>query len=351
MALTYTNFSSFDDVVKHYESIKPIVSKHHKLEDDIRPIGDRRRKYERIVKISKNCYALSEGYHWGDEMFPHWNARTWDSKHKTYTAEKDKLGKMEYYAPIIWRKHKDGTETVRIQNVTGSNSGYSITRYAFLERHVPRGMTFVIGNNARQYISLGGMHNSQSTHYLAKNKTVPSGVFETRNNKYNLWMKRKDDNSALVFTRDGGNWIHNPTTGKPLPDTAKVNKKLKDKYKEAIKKFFEWGMTMSPLLPLEDRDYRMEKMSEIAQHFHPDERYDAWLPKYAREVLRNEKHPMRVQYWVMFASSCTDGWGWNPEILVKQVETPDDLKRVRARYNSFINNNAGFINKPDNYRQ
>ena len=351
MALTYSNFSSFDDVVKHYESIKPIVSKHHKLEDDIRPIGDRRRKYERIVKISKNCYALSEGYHWGDDIFPHWNARTWDSNYKTYSTEKDKLGKMEYYAPIIWRKHKDGTETVRILNVTGSNSGYSITRYAFLERHVPRGMTFVIGNNARQYISLGGMHNSQSTHYLAKNKTVPSGVFETRNNKYNLWMKRKDDNSALVFTRDGGNWIHNPTTGKPLPDTAKVNKKLKDKYKEAIKKFFEWGMTMSPLLPLEDRDYRMEKMSEIAQHFHPDERYDAWLPKYAREVLRNEKHPMRVQYWVMFASSCTDGWGWNPEILVKQVETPDDLKRVRARYNSFINNNAGFINKPDNYRQ
>ena len=176
MALTWTNFASFDDVVKHYESIKPIVSKQHKLEDDIRPIGDRRRKYERIVKISKNCYALSEGYHWGDEMFPHWNARTWDSNYKTYSTETDKLGKMEYYAPIIWRKHKDGTETVRIQNVTGSNSGYSITRYAFLERHVPRGMTFVIGNNARQYISLGGMHNSQSTHYLAKNKTVPSGV-------------------------------------------------------------------------------------------------------------------------------------------------------------------------------
>ena len=118
-------------------------------------------------------------------MFPHWNARTWDSNYKTYSTEKDKLGKMEYYAPIIWRKHKDGTETVRILNVTGSNSGYSITRYAFLERHVPRGMTFVIGNNARQYISLGGMHTIKSKHYLAQNKTVPSGLFEKRHNKYN----------------------------------------------------------------------------------------------------------------------------------------------------------------------
>ena len=55
MALTISNFSSFDDVVKHYESIKPLVSKLHTREDDIRPIGDRNRKHERIVKISRNC--------------------------------------------------------------------------------------------------------------------------------------------------------------------------------------------------------------------------------------------------------------------------------------------------------
>ena len=330
MALTHTNFSSFREVVNHYNSIKPLVSKLHTREDDIRPIGDRARKHERIVKISNNCYALSDGYHYGDDKFyPYYITDTkyvdgiWHS-----IPRLDWLGSMRRYAPIVWSRNALGIEKVEIRNITGGDSGYSIQRYDFLYRHMPRGMHFIRGNNARQYISLGGI-TTVNAHYLAKNKTVPSGVFETRNNnKYNLWMKRKDDNSALVFTRDGGNWIHNPTTGKPLPDTAKVNKELKDKYKEAIKKFFEWGMTMSPLLPLEDRDYRMEKMSEIAQHFHPDERYDAWLPKYAREVLRNEKHPMRVQYWVMFASSCTDGWGWNPEILVKQVETPDDLTMV-----------------------
>lgn len=170
---------------------------------------------------------------------------------------------------------------------------------------------------------------------------------KNRENKYNQWKRRKDDNAALVFIKTSdGNWLRDPTTGKLLPEGAKVNKVLKAKYKEAIKNFFEWGMTMSPLLPLEDRDYRSDKMKEIAQHFHPEERYDAWLPKYAREVLRSENHPMRLQYWVMFASSCTDGWGWNENYLVKQVETPDDLKQVRSRYNSFINNNAGFINKP-----
>jgi hypothetical protein len=355
MALTWTNFASFDEVVKHYKKIKPLVSKMHTREDDIRPIGDRNRKQERIVKISRNCYALSEGYHMGDDKFPYWGAVTWDNQGKVKTVDTTMIGKMEYYAPIVWRKHKDGTETVRVQNFTGSDGGYEITRYAFLERHVPRGMSFVMGSNSRQYVSLNGVTTADA-HFLAKCKTVPSGVFnKDRENKYSQWKQRKDDNAALVFfkTSDGSsgqtNWLRDPTTGKSLPEGAKVNKELKAKYKEAIKNFFEWGMTMSPLLPLEDRDYRSDKMKEIAQHFHPEERYDAWLPKYAREVLRDENHPMRLQYWVMFACSCTDGWGWNENYLVKQVETSDDLKRVRSRYNSFINNNAGFINKPCSY--
>ena len=73
MALTHTNFSSFHEVAKHYNSIKPLVSKLHTREDDIRPIGDRARKHERIVKISNNCYALSDGYHYGDDKFYPWS--------------------------------------------------------------------------------------------------------------------------------------------------------------------------------------------------------------------------------------------------------------------------------------
>jgi hypothetical protein len=57
MALTYSSFESFDDVVYNYESIKPMGGSTNKGKD-IRPIGDRKRKYERIVKISNNCYAL-----------------------------------------------------------------------------------------------------------------------------------------------------------------------------------------------------------------------------------------------------------------------------------------------------
>jgi hypothetical protein len=52
---------------------------------------------------------------------------------------------------------------------------------------------------------------------------------------------------------------------------------------------------------------------------------------------------MRLHLWVQFASQATDGYGWNPSYAVKDVQTKDDLRRVRARFNSFFNVNAGFM--------
>ena len=43
-------FATFKDVERHYNNIKPVVSKYHKKEDDIRPINRRDRKWERIEK-------------------------------------------------------------------------------------------------------------------------------------------------------------------------------------------------------------------------------------------------------------------------------------------------------------
>ena len=349
MALTISNFSSFDDVVKHYEKTKPLVSKLHKREDDIRPIGDRNRKWERIVKISRNCYALSDGYHEGDDKFLSYGIHEYDYTTKTRTTHWDRLGKMEYYAPIVWRKHKDGTETVQVRNCIGDNSHYSIGRYSFLERHMPVGMRFEMGHSAMQYVIPSGKKV-----YLAKCKTVPRGYYKQFKEAtyFKEWMQTTDDNSALVFTRDGGNWIHNPTTGKPLPQKPKVNKELKAKYKEAIDKFFEWGMTMSPLLPL-SHEYNQDKAYELRKHFGSvDYVSDEFTPTRAREILRSPNHPMRLNYWVLFASSVADHnyssdvGGWEYTYPVQHVETKEQLQRIKSKFNSFINTNAGFKTKP-----
>ena len=330
MALTYTNYTSFDEVVAHYESIKPVREKGCGTSRNIRPIGDRTRKWERIVKLSRNCYALSDGYHRGDPTFTRWLGNG---------------GKMEYYAPIVWRKHKDGVETVRIMNMTGPDNGCDPSRYDFIRRHTPRYLDFIQGN-ARQYISTSGLR--EDAIFLAKGKTVTADEQKYYEDSIHYpgrysWSQRKDDNAALVFTRDGGNWIHNPTTGKEVPKGPQVNKELKAKYRGALKKFFEWGMTMSPLLPLEQQ-YIMERMDELRKHFYPAATgYQPWNPEWSRVILVDEDHPMRLHLWVQFACQATDGYGWNPSYAVKDVQTKDDLRRVRARFNSFFNVNAGFM--------
>ena len=361
MALTYSSFSSFDDVVKHYKSIKPMKEKEHDTERNIRPIGDRARKWERIVKISRNCYALSDGYHEGDDKFTPYGVREYDYKTKTTTYHWDRLGKMEYYAPIVWRKHKDGTETVQIRNCVGSNSHYSMGRYAFLERHMPYGMQFVMGSNSLQYVETLDKDcflTKEKKHYLAKCKTVPRGYYRQfkKATYFKEWMQTKDDNSALVFIKIGDDWVRDPVSGKMPPQKPKVNKELKKKYKEAIDKFFEWGMTMSPMLPL-SRDYNASKSKELREYFGGVDYVSSatvgineFTPTRAREILRSPNHPMRLNYWVVFTSQTAEhayvSGGWENTYLVKHVETKEQLQKVKNRFNSFINTNAGFMTKP-----
>ena len=352
MGLTVSSFSSFKMVVGHYNSIKPLGGKAN-VGKDIRPIGDRRRKWERIAKISANCYALSDGYHFGDEHFQYWgHYGTPPTSHS-----------MEKYAPIVWRKLPDGTDQVTIRN--GWGPGTHNGRYAFLDRHSPRSMTFCLGGG-KQYMrvsSFGGLRNSgrpTTTHYLAKVRTTPKSAYDdyklrSSSGYYAKHMAKfvtlRDDNSAVVFRRkDGSEWEHVEGTGGKPPTPPRVDKKTKAKFKVDIQKFFEWGMTVSPLLMLEERNYAHDMLGEMVKHFQvrlPAGSTGESSVRY-REIVRNEDHPMRLQFWVQFASSCTDSvynWSWTKEYYVKTVETKEDLAKVRSRYNTFINTELGFINK------
>ena len=352
MGLTVSSFSSFKMVVGHYNRIKPLGGKDN-VGKDIRPIGDRRRKWERIAKISANCYALSDGYHFGDEHFQYWGHY---GTPPTFTS-------MEKYAPIVWRKLPDGTDQVTIRN--GWGPGTHNGRYAFLDRHSPRSMTFCLGGG-KQYMrvsSFGGLRNSgrpTTTHYLAKVRTTPKSAYDdyklrSSSGYYAKHMAKfvtlRDDNSAVVFRRkDGSEWEHVEGTGGKPPTPPRVDKKTKAKFKVDIQKFFEWGMTVSPLLMLEERNYAHDMLGEMVKHFQvrlPAGSTGESSVRY-REIVRNEDHPMRLQFWVQFASSCTDSvynWSWTKEYYVKTVETKEDLAKVRSRYNTFINTELGFINK------
>ena len=361
MALTYSSFGSFDEVVAHYENIKPMGGSTNKGKD-IRPIGDRKRKYERIVKISNNCYALSDGFHFGDEHF-NWG---WG-----YTASAEfvpTLKDMEKYAPIIWRKKRDGTEQVTIRNGYGNHAHNG--RYAFINRHTPKGLGFRI-DNGKQYVTktMGRYPHPQDDerYYLAKTRTAPRVVYDHIRDKQNAtwyherankWVMLHDDNSALVFNKNTGtdrfsgvDWVHVEGTGRTLPKAPRVNIEIKAKYKDSIKKFFEWGMAMSPLIPLEDNEYLYKHNQDLVEAY-GQTRGNQWRKvdgMRGREIVRSERHPARLAFWIEFAKQCyapdEQSWSFNSTPLLTKIKTKEDISHVRACFNRFINTELGFITK------
>ena len=137
MSMTYERLSTFDEVAERYHNTKPMRGKNKGK--DVRPIADRARDHERIKKISDNCYLLMNGGHY-DDVFGYYYSRT---------ANDPTQAEMVALAPICWKRHSDGTETIKIRN--GIGTGAHMGHYSFLDRMLPRTMGLCI-ENGKQYI-------------------------------------------------------------------------------------------------------------------------------------------------------------------------------------------------------
>lgn len=328
MALIYTSFTTFAEVEAAYNNTEPLRGAQNKGKD-IRPIGDRKRKHERIVKISPNCYALSDGWHFGCENYGRYHT------HVPTTLEL-----VERYAPIVWRKKKDGTELVTLRN--GLGAGPHTSRYQFLWRHTPRGLTFV-SRNGKHFITAGGRE-----YFLAKGRTYPRAEYNRLKewaNK-NRWAKAmadramvRDDNSALTFTNVQGNW-HWVSGGRdiPKPPKKRVNKALKAKLKPHIDAFRDWAFAVTPMLPTRDYKY-LHSIRNEAQTWIKENNKGlsyAWnlsgtfSVDVAREIVTDETHPMRLHLAVSLADAMRQ--------LPTDAETDSELK---TQYNRWANRALG----------
>lgn len=356
MALTQTFFKSFEQVEAHYNSIKPIRGKGD-IFGPIVPIGDRRRKHERIIKLSRNCYVLSDGWHMGSPDYYYGE--------KAYLQDRH----MEYYAPVVWKRHKDGRVSVRIMNGTGPSHSAFNSRYSFLSRHLPEGMWLRI-LNGKQYVC-NESHTTTTVegpkYYLAKGKTIPDFWKHTRD-KDGHWSERspkftyKKDNAALVFwlnkhVSQSANpdiefikWEWDGKSGKPDPKKfTKVNKEAKQAYKQHIKDFFDWGMTMVSMLPLGDHMYEANANSTIHTYMNQQRHRlrvgESVNSKMFKEMLKDEKHELRLPYWILFAAQCYDGWWSDKTFYIQNIDSQETLTKVQRQYNNWINTQAGFVTK------
>ncbi len=313
MATPYIKPTSFAEVENIYNNTKPMRGKNK--DKDVRPIADRKRDHERVKKISANCYALMNGGYYDDVY--HWY----------YGGARGTPTKPEIAAlsPVVWRRHKDGTETVTIRN--GIGDGCHMSHYSFLDRMLPRGMGLDLRNGQQYVIANSGKH------YLPKCMYVPRHVYDTGHKAH--WMRVTDDGSALTFLReDHGNkfTLVGDECDAPKPPRTLVNKKQKARYKDAIASYLDWVSTMAPMLQVDDWQYYQEMKRQVREAT-GGSYWNPITPQVMRQVITKQDHPLRLAMAVDFVAN----YG-----TIRNVQSDADVKQVRAEYNRWINKQCGF---------
>ncbi|MDB4273883.1 hypothetical protein N9869_01025 [Algibacter sp.] len=333
--------NNFSAVAKHYAKIKPVISKRHTREQDVRPLGDRNRKWERVQKLSDDCYAFYDG-DIGDPI-------AYSDYHRN--GEGITLEASEALAPVMWTREKGGwnREILRVRN--GSGSGAHNGRYSFLERALPSGFAFVV-DNGKQFVMMNG-----TRYFLPKSNYYAWG-----------WRTDKDavhtdDFKYLEFERSPGeDWKIKTNSFTYVPPRVLVDKERKKKFKPAMDSYYSWLCVMAPMFRynLEDFPYDYEDKTvqarDQAKHKLAREKTEE-LFDYAKEqgwtdadyiygfemkgdhaliIMEDEEHPMRMNMaWPMLMDSP----------LFKAHES--DRKLFRAHYNRWINKVCGFNKKID----
>jgi hypothetical protein len=352
--MTYINkLNSFDEVAKKYADTKPLVSKRHTVEQDVRPIGKRARKWERIIKVNDHCYALSCGGY-ADPVF-NWGFTDQLKTHPLTTKD------IALCAPIVWRKHKDGTETITVRNGPGGWQHNHI--YSFISRALPRELWFRQTREGKQYIY---NRAARQTLYLPKTRTVPRHIVEhhkkvaTKNKsswytaRYLKAFQTGDDGLSVTFKRGAdGRFTLVGEPHKVMVDRTRVNKDEKREFKPHIEALYVWAQTMYPMMRTHmNRVFRIEinkQLGQIAKE-HKIEGYDG---NYAtpfedanaalvRAILKDPDHVMRYGLGaaaMMSMQDAEDSYNGDEDNVEARA------KHIRARFNRWINGVAGFAIK------
>ena len=333
---------TFDKVVSEYNNTKPIISRYHTIKDDIRPIRDRNRKYERIMKFSQTCYALLDGGEGDNKCFPQ------------YLGDKDKIHSNEVtfaFAPIVWTRHKDH-DTIRIRNGSGEYAHNS--RYSFLGRAVPNSM-YVSISNGKQYVGV-----RENKYLLPKSEYHQrvERIEEYVGHRY-LTFKVAHGSMANLFELIGHKYIfHNKKFA--------VDKETKSKYKTQLDNFWEHLCATAPLFNTtfgRGSDWQVssnvmhdahEEVQEYCKKFeeelrakgfikqgiyNPYQRREGWFHNYypvacLDEILNDDEHTLRlnlikeVLYDIPKLTECS---------------TKEDAQKCRAKFNSWFNTHMGWL--------
>lgn len=295
MAMYDYGLDSFTHVEHLYNNTKPIRG------TSIVPLGDRRRKWECIIKLSPHQYVLSDrGEH-----------------------------EQSHTAAVVWVRNADGTDTVQFRNETGDYAHNG--RYTFLGRCMPMGTRFIV-DNGKQYILC---RPDSNRYFLPKDERKPVVFTAGRTN------------SSVAGHRHYAPWTLS-SDEHPIPVTrVRVNKEAKAPYKKAIDEYLHWAWTMTPILEgtmnyESNREARMAAGSMGGGTF--------------RDMLVEEQHEQRTTMVHAFLCELADSMGNNyrywisPFNINSNVSLTSDPKKFRAKFNAWVNHKGAFTDSFEEFR-
>lgn len=295
-------FNTFEEVATAYNNTKVLVSNSHTVEQDIRPINKRSKKWERIIKYDENTYALSDG---------NYESSLWSNGRKIDVAYSKAM------SPILWERKKDG-DYITLRN--GTVGSAHISRYKFLDMYMPRGMSLSIHQGKQTVFMRGGMGYQLP-------KTTYS--WDYSNDK----VHRPDDDMKLCFKVLGEGEYER--VGELLKTTVnKVDKDAKKKHKAVIKEFFDWMCAIMPMLDhswqatstYRDQMKEWADANNIYRKYWGVELHEIPVDK-ALEIMSSEDHEMRIPLAVMF----------NNNMGIEKATDEAGAKRVKTAYNRNLN--------------
>lgn len=315
------NLDNWADVVHAYNSVKPVVSKNHSIEEDLRPIGQRRRKWEHITKqedIYGTTYRIEDG-NGGPALM-------WEKKGII-------LDKQDTYLTIF----SAGARWVTPRTA----------RYKLLANVLPFGLDLVQARSGtNRYIRTYYRDVRDLDPNWEKDYYLPENVGQATH------LRFKHTNTGWKL--DSPEWM-------PEKHQTLVDKEEKRQYREHYESFYEWAVALTPIQPRVDAirsvnfmrdDYReqcayREQMKDRLEEYMLEERHERYhtrnqgnyvgIPKEIMlEVLADDNHPMRVVALTDFLMQSAGQY--------YMIEKRDE-KEFRKGFNTWLNHVCFHENK------
>jgi hypothetical protein len=330
--------NNFKEVAARYDDIKPVISKNHTWEQDIRPLSQRRYKWQRIKKLSDTCYAFLDGYSFGDDVFKWWGA-----PNATPTSRE-----LQALAPIVWEcvvgRNEAGdrinNEILKIRNGTGS--GAHSPRYVFLDNFLPKSIGFDV-QNGKQFVYAWTDKQVREKFFLPKSNYVGATAWDQSQTLQRRDFDRADDNKQIILMREVGteHWCNIGSVFTPKKRRSKVDVKAKAELKPYIDDFWDWACAIGVVLPVDDSDYITTHEYALADHGVIEKPWgNSWNARKVITILKTiavggSESPAALSLLVRFLS----------DTHIKQATSPEDLKVLRVKFNQFINQSCGLVDK------